>query len=484
MKTLVIGAGKSGVASANFLAARGERVLLTDSAKEPSLPVALDQRVERAFGRDDVALLDDVTTIVISPGVPLTIPLLQQAAMRAIPILGEIELAYRFLQGTIIAITGSNGKSTTTALIGEILRVAGRQPIVAGNIGEPLIAALDPERPRTYVLELSSFQLETVDTFHANVALLLNITPDHMDRYPSFDDYAAAKYRIFRNQQSGDTAIVNANDRRETMRDSRARVWRFWNAGVSSAEQAHILECGGRSHRFPGRGPQPPDPPAAAPAAPAAAAAAAALQSGAPEGAWVDGDDLVINIGGDERRIPRSSLKLQGQANAENALAAWLAARAVGVDDMDVQIAFGTFAGLPHRMVLVRDLDGVKWINDSKGTNVDATLKSLEGFDESSVILILGGKDKAGEFERMRDLVQTKARTILTIGKAADRIAEALQGTSEIVAAGDMQNAIAWAREHAKSGDTVLLSPACASFDQYRNFEHRGEHFEELVRNL
>jgi UDP-N-acetylmuramoylalanine--D-glutamate ligase len=440
MKTLVIGAGKSGVASANFLAARGESVVLNDSAAEPSLPMPLDERVTRAFGRNDAALLEGVTSIVISPGVPLTIPLLRQAAEQRIPIIGEIELASRHLHGTVIAVTGSNGKSTTTALIGEIFKVAGRQPIVAGNIGEPLIGALDPERPRTYVLELSSFQLETVDTFRANVALLLNITPDHMDRYATFDDYAAAKYRIFRNQESGDTAIVNAVERRMTPRDSAhdsaGRVWRF--ASTKRVE----------------------------------------------EGAFVDGDELVMSLGGSERRIPRASLRLQGQANAENALAAWLAARAVGVDDVDVQIAFGTFAGLPHRMVLVRELDGVRWINDSKGTNVDATLKSLEGFDGSSVILILGGKDKAGEFERMRDLVKSKARTVLTIGKAADRIAEALQGSSEIVGAETMDNAVRWAREHGRPGDTVLLSPACASFDQYRNFEHRGEHFEELVRGL
>jgi UDP-N-acetylmuramoylalanine--D-glutamate ligase len=436
MKTLVIGAGKSGVASANFLVARGEQVVLADSASEPKLPAALDERVERAFGREDLALLDDVTSIVVSPGVPLTIPLLQGAAELRIPVTGEIELAARHLHGTVIAITGSNGKSTTTALIGEILRVAGRQPIVAGNIGEPLIAAIDPERPRTYVIELSSFQLETVEHFHANVALLLNITPDHMDRYATFNDYAAAKYRIFRNQQSGDTAIVNANDRRATNRDQAARTWRFSST-------------------------QPVD-----------------------EGAWLDGDAMVLSLGGEERRIPRASLKLQGQANAENAMAAWLAARAVGVDDMDVQIAFGTFAGLPHRMVLVRELDGVNWINDSKGTNVDATLKSLEGFAGSSVILILGGKDKAGEFDRMRDLVSAKARTVLTIGKAADVIAEALRGSSEIVSAETMDNAVRWAREHAKPGDTVLLSPACASFDQYRNFEHRGDHFEELVSGL
>jgi UDP-N-acetylmuramoylalanine--D-glutamate ligase len=435
-KILVIGAGKSGIASANFLVARGERVLLTDVNAEPSLPMEIDDRVERAFGRQDFALLDGVTMIVLSPGVPMDIPLLQRGAERVIPIVGEIELAWRHLKGTVIAITGSNGKSTTTSLIGEILKVAGRQPIVAGNIGEPLIAAVDLERPRTYVLELSSFQLEAVDTFHANVALLLNITPDHMDRYPNFDAYAAAKYRIFRNQESGDTAIINANDRREIVRTSVARRWSF-----SATKRVE-------------------------------------------DGAWQDGAELVMSVGGDVRRIPRASLKLQGQANVENALAAWLAARAVGVDDVDVQIAFGTFAGLPHRMVLVRDLDGVRWINDSKGTNVDATVKSLEGFDPASVLLILGGKDKAGEFERMRDVVKAKARAVLTIGKAAGRIAEALQGTTELVDAGDKQHAVDWARAHAKAGDTVLLSPACASFDQYRNFEHRGEHFEELVRAL
>jgi len=436
MKTLVLGAAKSGVAAANFLAGRGEPVVLADANANPPLPYELDASVERAFGRDDERLLDDVRELVLSPGVPMSIPLVQSAFARAIPVIGEIELAWRHLKGTVIAITGSNGKSTTTALIGEILRVAGRQPIVAGNIGEPLIASLDPDRPRTYVLELSSFQLEAVDTFHANVALLLNITPDHMDRYPNFDAYAAAKYRIFCNQVSGDTAIVNANERREAPRESHVREWRF----------------------------------------------SAARSVG--EGAFLDGDELVIRIGGDERRIPRASLKLQGQANVENALAAWLAARAVGVEDMDVQIAFGTFAGLPHRMVLVRELDGVRWINDSKGTNVDATLKSLEGFPSSSVILILGGKDKAGEFERMRELVQAKTRTVLTIGKAADRIAEALDGAADIVPAGDMAQAVAWARANAKSGETVLLSPACASFDQYRNFEHRGEHFEELVKKL
>ena len=435
-KILVIGAGKSGVASANFLASRGEQVLLNDSNAEPSLPYELDEKVVRAFGRNDEALLDGVKEIVLSPGVPKTSPLLVRAAIRAIPIIGEVELAFRHLRGQVIAITGSNGKSTTTALIGEILRVAGRQPIVAGNIGDPLIGAIDFEKQRTYVVELSSFQLESIDTFRASIALLLNITPDHMDRYGNFDEYSAAKHRIFRNQESGDYAIVNVTDRREVSRDSRARVWRF-----SASKKPR-------------------------------------------EGAYLDGDQMVMCVDGQERRIPRAALKLEGNANVENALAAWLAARAAGVSDVDVQIAFGTFTGLPHRMVLVRELDGVRYVNDSKGTNVDATLKSLEGYGDGSVVLILGGKDKSGEFERMRDLVKAKVRTVLTIGAAADRVAEALKDTTEIVPAGDMQHAIDWSRTNAKAGEIVLLSPACASFDQYRNFEHRGEHFEELVRAL
>jgi UDP-N-acetylmuramoylalanine--D-glutamate ligase len=436
MKVLVVGAGKSGVAAANFLAERGDDVAINDRNPYPDLPYPLHDRVTRVFGQQDQSILGGVEMVVLSPGVPLEIPLLKSAASMSIPIIGEIELASRNLQGTVIAITGSNGKSTTTVLIGEILKAAGRQPIVAGNIGEPLIAAIDRDHPRTYVLELSSFQLEAVDTFRANVALLLNVTPDHMDRYRSFDDYASAKYRIFRNQHAGDTAIVNASERRAVSRPSNVRMWRF-----------------SASHRV-------------------------------DEGAYLDGDQMVMNVGGKERRIPRAALKLEGVANVENALAAWLAARAVGVDDVAVQIAFGSFPGLPHRMVLVREIAGVRYVNDSKGTNVDATLKSVEGFPASSVLLILGGKDKAGEFERMRDLVTEKTRYVITIGAAADRISSALEGAATIVPMRDMEHAVRWAAEHAKAGDTVLLSPACASFDQYRNFEYRGQHFEELVRKL
>lgn len=436
-KYLVVGAGKSGIGAANLLASQGEDVSITDSNPHPELSSSLNERVVRFFGHEDESALAGVETIVLSPGVPLSSPLLQRAAALAIPIIAEVELAFRYLQGTVIGITGSNGKSTTTALIGEILRVDGRQPIVAGNIGEPLTSALDLDKPRTYVVELSSFQLETIDTFRANVGLLLNVTPDHMDRYPNFDAYAAAKYRVFKNQQPGDTAIMNAAERRESKREVlKSRLWRF------SASQP------------------------------------------VDTGAYLDGDEMVIAAGGGERRIPRSSLKLQGLANVENALASWLAARAVGVDDVAVQIAFGSFSGLPHRMVMVREIGGVCYVNDSKGTNVDATLKSLEGFGPSSVLLILGGKDKAGEFERMRDLISQKARAVITIGSASKRIASVLKDATSVVEMETMDRALEWASNHAKAGETVLLSPACASFDQYRNFEHRGQHFEELVRAL
>ncbi len=436
-KVAVFGMGKSGVAAANFLARRGETVVATDASPEEKLPLvaSLDPRVERRLGGHPPAVLEGVELVVLSPGIPADIPPLREAAARGIPVISEIELAFRNLQGTVIAITGSNGKSTTTALIGEILAAGGLDPVVAGNIGDPLIAAVD-EVPRHYVVELSSFQLETVSSFRADVALLLNITPDHLDRYPSMEEYAAAKYRIFRNQTARDVAVVNADDPRTSAPPTFARV-----LGFSSSRPIET-------------------------------------------GAFLRRDALVLRAGGREESIPRGALRLPGTANVENALAAWLAADAVGVRVDAVRNAFGSFRGLPHRMVLVRELGGVRWINDSKGTNVDASLKSLEGMDDGRVILILGGKDKKGEFERLRDLVSAKAKAVLTIGAAAGRIAQALAGAAPIVECETMERAVSWGRENAAAGDTVLLSPACASFDQYDNFEHRGRHFEQLVAGL
>jgi UDP-N-acetylmuramoylalanine--D-glutamate ligase len=373
--------------------------------------------------------------VVLSPGVPTDLPFLTTAVARGIPVISEIELAFRQLKGRVLAITGSNGKSTTTVLTGEILKEGGLEPIVAGNIGDPLVASID-SAPRNYVIELSSFQLETVDTFRPDIALLLNITPDHMDRYGSMEEYTAAKLRIFANQGVDDLAIVNAEDPRTAEPPTCARVWRF-------------------SSR------RPMDP-----------------------GGYFDGRDLVVSVDGRESRISRSTLRLEGSPNVENALASWLAARAMGVDDAAVERAFRSFEGLPHRMRLVREFAGVRYINDSKGTNVDATLKSLEGMEDGRVLLVLGGKDKKGEFERLRDLVSRKAKKVLTVGAAAERIGGALRGSTEIIACGELAEAVAYAATSAEAGDVVLLSPACASFDQYRNFEERGRHFEELVRKL
>jgi UDP-N-acetylmuramoylalanine--D-glutamate ligase len=437
-RVTVFGAGRSGVAAANFLRDRGVEVMITDAAREEELPLARDLRdgIRRFFGGHPPEVIETIDAIVVSPGIPGSIPPLAEAVSRGIPVISEIELAFRHLRGRVAAITGSNGKSTTTALLGEILDAAGFRPIVAGNIGQPLISSIDPDEARYYVIELSSFQLETVESFRADVAVLLNITPDHMDRYATIEEYAAAKYSIFRNQDKAAVAVVNADDPRTSEPATAARVWKFSSSRPSVP------------------------------------------------GAFLDAGELVLSLGEDESRIARTSLSIPGNANVENALAAWLAARALGASDGAVEKAFRRFRGLPHRMVVVREDDGVRWINDSKGTNVDATLKSLEGFDDGSVLLILGGKDKKGEFQRLVPVVKAKVRAVLTIGSAAGRIESALAGAAGIVPCGDMQGAVDYAREHARPGETVLLSPACASFDQYGNFEERGRHFEELVRGV
>lgn len=436
-RVVVFGAARSGVAAANLLAARGLDVMLTDvrSSEELALGERVDPRVQRAFGGHPDDLLDRADTIVVSPGIPRTTPILQEAIRRGVPLISEVELAFRYLRGRVTAITGTNGKSTTTALIGEILDRAGRDPIVAGNIGVALTEQVS-DTERDYVIELSSFQLETVETFRAQVALLLNITPDHLDRYGSMDEYAAAKYRIFRNQDESNFAIVNAEDPRTAHPDIPATVWRF-----SSAR----------------------------PVVP---------------GAWLEGDRLVMDVGGGVTRIPRSALALEGTANVENALAAWLAARALRVPDDAVLEAFRSFRGLPHRMATIRELDGVTWINDSKGTNIEATLKSLQGLGDGSVILILGGKDKGDDFSRLADEVSRKARVVLTIGAASESIQRGLHNRVSIESCSTLDRAVARAHEIAKSGDRVLLSPACSSFDQFTSFEHRGDEFTKLVSAL
>lgn len=434
----IFGAGRSGVAAARFLSARGWRVRLTDAAVAADLPYAaqLDPGIETVFGGHPEEILDQTDLVVLSPGIPDTIAPIVEAKRRGIPVISEIELAFRHLEGTVVAITGSNGKSTTTALVGHLLTLAGHEPIVAGNIGRPLSSVIEPDRERVYVVELSSFQLETVESFRADVAVLLNVTPDHMDRYESFEEYAAAKYRIFGGQTEEDVAILNAED--QTCR----------NAPTSGSVRMFSVVA-----------PQRP-------------------------GAWKEGEALSIDATF-EGEILRSELALEGDSNVENALAAWLVVDALDVPVEIVAEGFATFRGLPHRMELVGLSGGVRWINDSKGTNVDATLKSLSGLPERSVILILGGRDKGSDFTRLRAVISERVRMVLLIGEASAKIASALEGVStEIREEGDLESAVRVASDQAEEGDVVLLSPACASFDQYENFERRGDHFRGLVRAM
>ena len=447
-RAAVFGLARSGKAAATALAERGVEVVGTDakSAAELGELPSLDG-VRWELGGHPLSLLDGVHLVVVSPGIPLTLPAFDAARARAIPVVSEVELASRLLPGVVVGITGTNGKSTTTALTAALLKAAGHYAVACGNFGTPWISFAtkagangNGSVPKTWVVELSSFQLEGLRRFAPDVAVHLNLTPDHLDRYRSMDDYGAAKARIFENQREAQVAVLNADDPLVARIRPRARRFEF------------------------SRGAQP------------------AL------GAWLKDELFVADVNGKGPRViaKRSDLALPGAHNVENALAALAATLPLGVTPETAVEAFRGFRGLPHRTVLVRTLGGVTWWNDSKGTNVDATLKSLEGFADAHVHLILGGKDKGDDFGRLAPLAAKKTRTILAIGKAAPAVAKALGSIPGValVEAGTLEKAVEEAVRRAGAGDAVLLSPACASFDQFRNFEHRGEVFEELVRAL
>jgi UDP-N-acetylmuramoylalanine--D-glutamate ligase len=399
------------------------------------------------LGGHPPALLDGVDLVVVSPGIPLTLPIFDAARARALPVVSEIELASRLLPGVVVGITGTNGKSTTTALAAALLKSAGHVAIACGNYGTPWISFAtktgangNGSAPKTWVVELSSFQLEGIRRFAPDVAVHLNLTPDHLDRYRSMDDYGAAKARIFENQREAQVAVLNADDPLVARIRPRARRFEF-----SRASQPTL-------------------------------------------GVWLKDELFVADVNGKGPRViaKRSDLAVPGSHNAENALAALAATLPLGVTPESAVETFRGFRGLPHRTVLVRTVAGVTFWNDSKGTNVDATLKSLDGFADGRVHLILGGKDKGDDFGRLAPLVAKKARTVLAIGKAAPAVAKALGSVPGValVEAGTLEKAVEEAARRADTGDAVLLSPACASFDQFRNFEHRGEVFEQLVRGL
>ncbi len=440
-RVAVYGLGISGRAAAAFLRRRGVEVVAFDDGS-PDLSalgdLTADPGVELHFGTVPRELPPGVDAVVVSPGIPPERPLLAAARDRGLPVIAEVELAFPFLAGEVVAITGSNGKSTTTALAGEMLRAAGRPVEVCGNIGDALASRIEGPPGRTFVVELSSFQLEAVDRFHPRAAALLNLSADHLDRHADLAAYLAVKAAIFRRQEASDTAVLNARDPRVRRLAVPSRC-RFFDSRGTVEDGCHLAG-----------------------------------------GAVVE-----VRPGAEPVELFRpEELPLPGPHNLENAMAAALLARACGAAPSAVAAAVRSFRGLPHRLERVRERCGVVWYDDSKGTNAAATLRSLESFADGTVHLILGGRFKGGGLEELRRRVATKARRAYLIGESATRFARALAGAVPVERAATLERAVVAAAERAGSGDTVLLSPACASFDQFRSFAHRGHAFQRLVRAL
>lgn len=446
-KTLILGAGKSGIASAKFLAERGAVVALHD--KKPVAEWSDEAKsLKEKFGVGLIEgnlpswLLDQIDLVVISPGVPTnTIPA-RYVDRKDGEVIGEVELAYRFLKGRIVGITGSNGKTTTTTLIGEFLRNSGIETQVGGNIGTPLLSLTETATDATWtVAELSSFQLETIKDFRPQVAVCTNVTPNHMDRYDFFSDYAAAKHRLFMNQTAEDTAILNADD--ETTAS--------WASGL----KAHVSLF--------------------------------SVKKELDEGLFLRGRDLISRAGGKEKILTtRDEIFLRGLHNVENVLAAFAAGLACGASPDSMRETVKNFKGVEHRIEFVADIEGVKFYNDSKATSVDATLKALEALSEEAgkTILIVGGRGKNAPYAPLIPLIEKTVRALVLIGEDADNIESQLKNTAEIIRAGSMQDAVQKSFEAAQNGDSVLLAPACASFDMFNSFEHRGEVFKDSVLHL
>jgi UDP-N-acetylmuramoylalanine--D-glutamate ligase len=441
-RVLVVGLARTGVATALFCAARGARVTATDSQSASQLAEVLaklqDAGVVCEVGAHSEQLFVQQDLIVASPGVPADAPALVAARAQGVTAWSEIELASRFLLGKLIGITGSNGKTTTASLVAHILRSAGFPTILAGNIGTPLIAGVDESRDDSVtVAELSSFQLELTDQFRPNISMFLNLTPDHLDRHRTMEAYGAAKAKIFANQTREDSAILNADN---------------------AATTAHAPE-GPSVYWFSRKKP-------------------------VELGAFVkDGDVVFRGVGQEEKILRMEGIPLVGAHNLENVLAAVVAAKMAGADSGAIGHAVSTFTGVDHRLEFVAEIGGVLYYNDSKATNVDATQKALESFD-GRVIVILGGKDKDSDYRTLRkDLRQRSIRALL-IGSAADKIASHIAGSVALELVGTLEHAVQRAEQIAHAGDVVLLAPACASFDQFENYEHRGRVFKDLVHNL
>lgn len=437
---IVVGAGCTGLGLARFFLDRGADVTLSDSRRREDIG-GVEELAARGVrfdcGGHDAALMAAADLVAISPGIALDVPAVAGAMAAGVPVLGEIEIAARELAAPMIAITGTNGKSTTTCLVGEILQRWNRRAFVGGNLGTPLIEATRNSDWDWIVAEISSFQLEAIETFSPRYGLLLNLTEDHLDRYPDTASYVAAKLRLFENMTAADVAILNADD---------ALVMRC----------AEALPC--RKICF---------------------SSSRVLQ----QGMGFDGQDIVWRFDGGEQRFAVSQLRLKGLHNVENAMAALIAPLLEGCPaDLAWQAVCG-FSGLDHRMVRVRELDGVTWYDDSKGTNVGSVVKSLAGL-EAPVTLIAGGKDKGGDYAPLAQLMRDKVAHLILIGQAADRMQQAFSGLTGILRAATLEEAVQMAFDLTAPGGTVLLSPGCSSFDMFRSYAERGAVFCRAVQAL
>lgn len=439
---LVVGLARTGVVTSLFAAGYGAIVTATDEKPEAELKNTAaklrEAGVKLELGGHTPSAFLEKDLVVLSPGVPANLPAVELARAQGIPVWSEVELAWRFLRGKIVAITGSNGKTTTTSLVGHILKTAEIPVLVGGNIGTPLLSLAEASTDSSVIVaEMSSFQLETIDAFRPEIGVLLNLTPDHLDRHASFDDYAGAKMRLFENQREGDSAVLNADDPEVTRRmPSRSHIYWF------------------------------------------------SRQKRVATGAFLHDKQIVFrNEGADTMLARADEIPLRGEHNVENVLAACAVAFLAGAEPAAISAGVKTFRGVEHRLEFVAKVSGVAFYNDSKATNVDAALKAIEAFP-GPLIVILGGKDKGSPYTPLAEPLRKRAHAAILIGAAAEKIASDLKDAVLIEQAGTLERAVKTAMARAKPGDTVLLAPACSSFDQFENYEHRGSVFKELVAKL
>jgi len=442
-KIVVIGMGKTGIAVAGFLGRQGAKVVAVDEKSPDQWGVEFEKiAVEKWLEIGDYnnpVILEDAKMVVPSPGIPPNNKLLIEALKKNISVVSEIELAYWFIRVPVIAVTGTNGKTTTTTLLGEILESSGKKVFVGGNIGNPLIEYAGTDQPDDFIVaEISSFQLQWIEKFRPFVALLLNITCDHINYHGSFAEYRRVKAKVFANQTKKDFAILNAEDKEQSgmVNSISARVTQFSSKGA------------------------------------------------VPEGIFVRDKNIILKMQGmDEESYPLDMIHLPGSHNVENVMAAVMAGRLCCCGQKDIIAAVGSFRGLPHRIEFAGEKNSVKFYDDSKGTNVGSVLRALETF-EKPVILLLGGRDKDGDFESLQPLLKTKTKRVILFGEARERIASLIGADIPLLKETKLREAIHRAYKDAGEGDIVLLSPGCASFDEFANYKERGNYFKEVVRNL